>query len=104
MGSRYEAVVANRMHDAPEETVSVAGKFCESGDVLIKGRGAAAFGGGRPVGDCRQAAHITWPWRAITTWRKRPAVVFVRDGSSRLVRRRQAYADLIALDVLPEGS
>ncbi|HAL47284.1 MAG TPA: diaminopimelate decarboxylase, partial [Dehalococcoidia bacterium] len=34
--SRYEAVVANRMSAPPEETVTLVGKYCESGDVLIK--------------------------------------------------------------------
>ena len=33
-GARYEAVVANRMSDLPQEKVSVVGKFCESGDIL----------------------------------------------------------------------
>ena len=33
--SKYEAVLANRANEAAEETVSVAGKCCESGDMLI---------------------------------------------------------------------
>ena len=35
-GSRYTALVANRMNDPAEETVTIAGKYCESGDVLIR--------------------------------------------------------------------
>src|SRR5581483_10382696 len=34
--ARYEAVVADRADDEPTETVTIAGKFCESGDVLVK--------------------------------------------------------------------
>src|SRR5439155_11054945 len=34
-GARYEAAVANRMDAPPSETVTIAGKYCESGDVLI---------------------------------------------------------------------
>ena len=33
--SKYEALLANRAKEEPEETVSIAGKCCESGDMLI---------------------------------------------------------------------
>ena len=35
-GSRYEAMVANRASAPSEETVTIAGKFCESGDILVE--------------------------------------------------------------------
>ncbi len=35
-GSRYSALVANKANAALEETVTIAGKCCESGDILIK--------------------------------------------------------------------
>ena len=34
---------------------------------------------------------------------QRPAVVFVREGMAQLIRKRQSYSDLIALDALPKG-
>ena len=34
--AKYEAVVVNRADDEPIETVTIAGKYCESGDILVK--------------------------------------------------------------------
>ncbi len=102
-GSRYEAAVANRMHDAAEETVSVAGKFCESGDVLIKDVALPRLVAGDLLAmPASGAYHLAM--ESNYNLAQRPAVVFVRDGASRLVRRRQRYADLIALDALPDGA
>jgi diaminopimelate decarboxylase len=101
-GSRYTAVVANRMHDAAEETVSVAGKYCESGDVLIKDAALPRLAVGDLLALPASGAY-NLAMESNYNLAQRPAVVFVRQGTSRLVRRRQGYADLIALDELPEG-
>ncbi len=45
--AKYEAVVVNRADDEPSETVTIAGKYCESGDILVQRRAAAAHGAGR---------------------------------------------------------
>ncbi len=101
-GSKYTAVVANRVHDPMEETVSVAGKFCESGDVLINEieMPRLAFGDliAMPVSGAYNLA-----MESNYNLAQRPAVVFVREGMAQLTRKRQSYSDLIALDALPKG-
>ena len=52
--ARYSALVANRVHDERRETVTIAGKYCESGDVLMTRRRAAAAGGRRHPRDARR--------------------------------------------------
>lgn len=95
--AQYEAVLAARANDAPSETVSVAGKCCESGDVLIKnarlpqakpGEILAVFGTGAYC--YAMASNYN---RNLT-----PAVVFVKDGQSSVAVRRQTYDDLIRND------
>ncbi len=97
-GARYEASIANRMAEPDEETVSIAGKCCESGDMLIwdvplpKAR----------AGDLL-AVYCTgaYNYSMASNYNRlaRPAVVFVRDGAARLVLRRETLDDLVRLDV-----
>ena len=39
--SKYAALLANRRGDGTPESVTLAGRYCESGDVLLRGRDAA---------------------------------------------------------------
>ena len=102
-GSAYTALLANRVHDAAEETVTLAGRFCESGDVLVKDVALPRTQPGDLVAiPCSGAYNLAM--ESNYNLAQRPAVVFVQDGVARLTRRRQTYDDLLALDVLPEGS
>ena len=100
-GAAYEAVVANRMRAPAEERVTIAGKFCESGDLLIKDARLPRLMSGDLLAVGASGAY-TLAMESNYNLAQRPAVVFVRDGQARLVRRRQTYVDLLALDVLPE--
>ena len=99
-GSAYTAVVANRMQAGAEETVAIAGKFCESGDVLIDSIELPRLRPGDllalPASGAYQLAMESNYNLAL-----RPAVLFLRDGEARLVRRRQTYADLLAMESAP---
>lgn len=96
-GSAYTAVVANRMADAAEETVAIAGKFCESGDVLIDEIALPRLQPGDLLGLPASGAY-NLAMESNYNMAQRPPVVFVRDGAARVVRRRQSYDDLIALE------
>jgi diaminopimelate decarboxylase len=94
-GARYAPLLANRADEAASGVFAVAGRYCESGDVLMKdaplplpraGDLLAVPGAG--------AYHLSMASNYNLT--PRPAVVVVRDGQARLVRRRETYADLIA--------
>jgi diaminopimelate decarboxylase len=96
-GARYEATIANRP-DAPATHVStVAGKHCESGDILIKD---VALSEPR-VGDVLVTpATGAYGYAMASNYNglPRPPVVFCKDGEARLVVRRETYEDLAARD------
>ena len=98
-GSRYEVLVANRMGDPPQEKVTVAGRYCESGDVLVQEAEVPRLWAGDllalPVSGAYGLAMAS-----NYNWALRPAVVMVKDGHAHLIRRRETYDDLLACDVL----
>ncbi len=98
-GSRYEAVVASRMSDPPEETVTLAGKFCESGDVMIKDIELPVVEPGDVIAIPSSGAYA--PSMASNyNMNPRPAIVKVEGGNARLIRRRETYQDQMLCDLL----
>ncbi len=93
-GARYTPVVANRMLDAAEAQVAVAGKYCESGDVLVRDALLPLPRVGDLVGVPGSGAYQL-AMASNYNLSLRPAVVVVRDGTARLVRRRETYEDLL---------
>ena len=97
-GSEYEAVVASRMSAEPSETVTLAGKYCESGDVLVRDIEMPALESGDLVAIPSSGAYA--PSMASNyNLNGRPAIVVVADGEARLIRRRESFKDMMALDV-----
>jgi diaminopimelate decarboxylase len=97
-GSRYEALVADRAGADPETLVTIAGMHCESGDVLVRD----ALLADPAVGDVLVTPATGAYGHAMASNYNgvpRPPVVFCRDGSSRVVVRRETYEDLTARDV-----
>jgi diaminopimelate decarboxylase len=96
-GARYVAALPERMLESPVETACVVGRYCESGDVLVEGAALPRARTGEilaiPVSG---AYHL--PMASNYNLVPRPAVLFVRDGSARLVRRRETLDDLMRLD------
>ena len=95
--ARYTAVLANRAAEAPAEAYAIAGKHCESGDVLIERvelpeprRGDVLA---VPVTGAYTLA-MSSTYNAVP----RPAAVLVGDGAARLIRRRETVDDLLALE------
>lgn len=97
-GSKYEALLANRPLDTPDETVTVAGKFCESGDVLIHDAHLPAVQAGDVVAIPAAGAYCL-AMSSNYNHATRPAVVLVGDGQARLIRRRETYEDLMRFDI-----
>jgi diaminopimelate decarboxylase len=98
-GSGYEAFLPRAVDSRRPRTVTVVGKHCESGDVIVRD---AQVPGDLAVGDVL-ATPVTGAYghSMASTYNKvpRPPVVFVRDGAARLVVRRESLDDLLALDV-----
>ena len=87
------------MSEPPAETVTVAGKFCESGDILIRDAELPALEPGDVIAIPSSGAYA--PAMASTyNWNARPPVVVVKDGDARLIRRRETFDDMMMLDVV----
>jgi diaminopimelate decarboxylase len=100
-GSGYEAFLPRAVAAERPRTVTVVGKHCESGDMLVR---EAKVPADLRVGDLL-ATPVTGAYGHSmgSNYNKvlRPAVVFARDGDARLVVRRETYDDLLRCDVPP---
>ena len=95
--AKYTCDIANRMDEEKRDTVTVAGKCCESGDIIaedIKLQKAE-------TGDI-MAVYTTgaYGYSMASNYNRigRPPVIFVKDGSARCVIRRETYADMAILE------
>ena len=100
-GARYSAAVANRAEEGSLETVTIVGKYCESGDVLIEDARLPRLKS-EDVLAVPAAGAYCLPMASNYNLAPRPAVVLVGSDTVRLIRRRETYADLLGADVLPE--
>ena len=98
-GARYAATLANR--DAtgePLQIVTIAGKYCESGDVLIDKASLPALDPGDLLAVPMVGAYCL-AMASNYNLSPRPAAVIVAHGSARLIRRRETYDDLLRSEV-----
>ncbi|WP_379129027.1 diaminopimelate decarboxylase [Paenibacillus sp. sgz500958] len=99
--SKYEALLANRATEEATETVSIAGKCCESGDMLIWDVELPEAESGDLLAVACTGAY-NYSMASNYNRIRRPAVVFVQNGRSDLVVRRESHSDIIANDIVPE--
>ncbi len=96
--SEYAAVIANKASKERTEKVTVAGKCCESGDILLKDAMMPEI----HVGDTLAVlATGAYNYSMASNYNRipRPAVVAVSDGKSKVVVKRESYEDLIRNDI-----
>ena len=96
--AEYEGCIANKMNEKTSDEVTVAGKCCESGDMLIKDTFMAEAQAGDILAVATTGAY-NYSMASNYNRLKKPAVVLVKDGKSRLLVRRETYEDLIRNDV-----
>ncbi|MDO8736937.1 MAG: diaminopimelate decarboxylase [Thermoleophilia bacterium] len=95
-GAEYVALIADRPEAEATITVTVVGKHCESGDVLIKESGLPdPRPGDLLITPCTGA--YGYSMASNYNGQTRPAVVFVKEGRARTVIRRESYEDLVHL-------
>jgi len=99
--ARYEAVVANKANQPRVDEVSIAGKCCESGDMLIWDLHVPAIEPGDILAVFCTGAY-NYSMSSNYNRLMRPAVVFVKDGHADLVVKRETLDDLVRNDVIPE--
>ncbi len=96
--AKYRALLANRADEASEETVTICGKCCESGDILIRDIALPASKTGDILAVMSTGAY---GYSMASNYNKNPipAVVFLKDGQARLVVKRQSYEDMIEREI-----
>ncbi|MDE3131471.1 MAG: diaminopimelate decarboxylase [Acidobacteriota bacterium] len=97
-GSRYEAALANRMLATDAEICELAGKHCESGDVIVRDIALANPVPGDIVVTPATGAYghaMANNYNGVP----RPPVIFCSGGNARVVVRRETYEDLMSRDV-----
>jgi diaminopimelate decarboxylase len=100
--ARYHAVLADRLEEPPSAIVTVAGRCCESGDVLIWESRLPKPSGGDVLAVFSTGAY-NYSMASNYNRYPRPPIVFVRDGRSRVVVARETLEEMLARDVPPSG-
>ncbi|XQY90465.1 diaminopimelate decarboxylase [Metabacillus sp. HB246100] len=96
--AKYEAVLANRVTEKHDTNVSIAGKCCESGDMLIWDLPLPKV---KPNDLLAVFCTGAYGYSMANNYNRipRPAVVFVENGEDHLVIRRESFEDLIVNDL-----
>jgi diaminopimelate decarboxylase len=100
-GSVYQPVLASRMDDSTRETVTLAGRYCESGDILVKDAALPRLRSGDLVALPASGAY-NLAMSSNYNLAPRPAVVMVGDGHARVIQRRETYDDLLRTQIVPD--
>lgn len=97
--AEYECAIANRMEGEAEETVTIAGKCCESGDILLEHVKLPEIKSGDILAIATTGAY---GYSMSSNYNRIPkaAVVMVKDNQARLVCRRETYEDILKNDVI----
>ena len=96
-GSQYEALAAGRVESEQSEKITIAGKYCESGDILIKDIVMPLVRAGDVIAIPASGAYCI-PMSSHYNAMPNPAVVLVKDGKSVVWRRRETFEDLMRCD------
>ena len=98
-GAKYEAVVANKVSENGAGQVTIAGKFCESGDILIKDIKLPPLSSGDIIAIADCGAYCL-PMASNYNSSLKPAIVLVKEGKAHLIRRRETFDDLTRCDLV----
>jgi diaminopimelate decarboxylase len=96
--SVYDALVANKAGAPKTETVTIAGKCCESGDLIGENMPIQPCEVGDIIAVCATGAY-NYSMASNYNRLQKPAVVFVKEGTDRLVVKRESLEDLVRNDV-----
>jgi diaminopimelate decarboxylase len=98
-GAKLEAVVANKIREKEMGKVTIAGKFCESGDILVKDIDLPPVLAGDIIAVPGCGAYCI-PMASNYNSSFKPAIVMVKEGKARLIRRRETLDDLTRHDLV----
>ncbi len=96
--SEYEAVAVGNPNGDKEMTATIAGKCCESGDVLVKDAKLPKVKNGDLLAVLATGAY-NYSMASNYNRIPRPPIVMIKDGEMKLAVKRESYDDLIACDL-----
>lgn len=96
--AKYEGVIINKIHEEPTEIVTIAGKCCESGDILIWDLKIPKVERGDFLGVLSTGAY-NYSMSSNYNRIPRPAVVMITQGKDRLIVKRETYDDILRNDL-----
>ncbi|MBQ7032182.1 MAG: diaminopimelate decarboxylase [Clostridia bacterium] len=97
-GAEYDAVLPEKTKAPREEVVTICGRCCESGDILIKDICMPKVQRGDLLAVLSTGAY-NYSMSSNYNRLPRPAVVMVKDGEAKLCVRRESYEDIIRNDI-----
>lgn len=97
--AEYDGIVANKAGETKTKTVTIAGKCCESGDIIAKDLLVTANIEAGDIFAVFSTGAYNYTMSSNYNQLPKPAVVFTYEGKSKTVVRRQTFEDLIAYDV-----
>jgi len=98
-GAKHEAVAANKVLEKEAGEVTIAGKICESGDILIRDISLPSLLAGDIIAVPGCGAYcLTEAMNYNASFK--PAIVMVNEGKARLIRRRETLEDLTKCDIV----
>ncbi|NMA48507.1 MAG: diaminopimelate decarboxylase [Tissierellia bacterium] len=98
-GAKYHGLIANKLDEDANDLVTISGKCCESGDILIKDIKIPKAEAGDIFAIFSTGAY---GYSMASNYNKNPipAVVLVKDGKDNLIIKRQSYEDMIKNEML----
>lgn len=99
--AKYTAVVVNKINETPVETVTLAGRFCESGDIIIEDINLPKLESGDVICVFNTGAY---GYSMSSNYNRvlKPAIVLVNSAQSDIIIRRESYDDLLSCDEVPD--
>lgn len=98
--AEYCADVANKMNETEKEVVTIAGRFCESGDILIKDINLPVMETGDVLCVYNTGAY-NYSMASNYNRVEKPAMVLVNNAQSDIIIKRETLEDIVAHDVIP---
>ena len=101
-GAKYTAIAANKADAPPEKTVTICGKCCESGDIIIKDIELPELKQGDILAVLSTGAY---GYTMASNYNRNPVpgVLFIEDGSAEWAVKPQTYENMTANDVIPRS-
>ena len=97
--SEYEAIVVNKANSKNQEIVTITGKYCESGDILVRDVKLPIIETGDFIGIPVSGAY-NLAMSSHYNMNPKPLVLCLKKGNPRIIRRREEYSDLLMFDEL----